>query len=67
MVFPADGKDRLSSTPADTLSSSHGRGPVREDSETDSSHTTKRNNDTEGDTGTTTSAPLPFPPPSLLP
>ena len=48
----AGGKDSLSSTPADTHSLSHGRGPVEGDSETDSSHTEKKNSATGGDTGT---------------
>ena len=48
----ADGEDSLSSTPADTHSPSHGRGPVEADSETDSSHIEKKNSATRGDTGT---------------
>ena len=47
----AGGEDSLSSTPADTHSLSHGRGPVVAHSETDSSHTEK-NSATGGDTGT---------------
>ena len=54
----AGGEDSLSSTPADTHSPSHGRGPVGADSETDNSHTEKRNSATGGDTGTAQS-PLP--------
>ena len=49
----ADGEDSLSSTPADTHSLSHGRGPVEADLETDSSHTEKKISATGGDTGTT--------------
>ena len=48
----AGGEDSLSSTPADTQSPRHGRGPVGADSETDNSHTEKRNSATGGDTGT---------------
>ena len=58
----AGGEDSLSSTPADTHSPSHGRGPVGADSETDNSHTEKRNSATGGDTGTATVLP---PSPSL--
>ena len=59
----AGGEDSLSSTSADTHSPSHGRGPVGADSETDNSHTEKRNSATGGDTGTATVLP---PPPSFL-
>ena len=51
-VLCAGGEDSLSSTPADTHSPSHGRGPVEADSETDNSPTEKRNSATGGDTGT---------------
>ena len=50
----AGGEDSLSSTPADTQSLRHERGPVGADSETDNSHTEKRNSATGGDTGTAT-------------
>ena len=63
-MFPsllcAGGENSLSSTPADTHSPSHGRGPVGADSETDNSHTEKRNIFTGGDTGSAVVCSLVF-------
>ena len=50
-VLCAGGENSLSSTPADTHSSSHGRRPAEADSETDNSHTEKTNSATGGHTG----------------
>ena len=58
----AGSEDGLSSTPADTHSPSHGRGPVVADSETDNSHTEKRSSATRGNTGNTLYSPSPLPP-----
>ena len=63
-IVCAGGEDSLSSTLADTHSPSHVRGPVGVDSETDNSHTEKRNSATGGDRGT---AIVLFSPPLSLP